>query len=78
MEYVINIYCGSEALKRLVGTKIHDQLKGNPDYIDSRIILNIDAAMTVTIWIDSDASIPSCLDMRNINKIANECKELMK
>ena len=78
MEYGISIYCGSEDLKRLVGAKIHDQLKGNQDYIDSRIVLNIDNMMTVKIWIDGDASIPSCLDMRNINKIAKECKEALK
>ena len=38
MEYGITIYCESDDLKKRVGTKIHEQLRGNPDYIDSRIV----------------------------------------
>ena len=37
MEYGITIYCEDSDLKTLVGSKIHEQLRGNQDYIDSRI-----------------------------------------
>lgn len=78
MEYGITIYCESSDLKTLVGSKIHEQLRGNPDYIDSRIVLNIDDESRVNIYIQYGIDIPSCLEMSNLDKIAKECKEELK
>lgn len=78
MEYGITIYCESDDLKKRVGTKIHEQLRGNPDYIDSRIVLNIDDESRVNIYIQYGTDIPSCLEMSNIDKIVKECKEDLK
>ena len=78
MEYGITIYCESDDLKKRVGTKIHEQLRGNPDYIDSRIVLNIDDESRVCIYVQYGTEIPSCLEMSNIDKIVKECKEALK
>lgn len=78
MEYGITIYCESDDLKKRVGTKIHEQLRGNPDYIDSRIVLNIDDESRVNIYIQYGTNIPSCLEMSNLDKIVKECKEDLK
>lgn len=78
MEYGITIYCESDDLKKRVGTKIHEQLRGNPDYIDSRIVLNIDDESRVCIYVQYGTEIPSCLEMSNIDKIVKECKEELK
>lgn len=78
MEYGITIYCEDSDLKTLVGSKIHEQLRGNPDYIDSRIVLNIDDESRVNIYIQYGTEIPSCLEMSNIDKIVKECKEELK
>lgn len=78
MEYGITIYCEDSDLKKRVGTKIHEQLRGNPDYIDSRIVLNIDDESRVNIYIQYGTEIPSCLEMSNIDKIVKECKEELK
>nr|DAK51975.1 MAG TPA: hypothetical protein [Caudoviricetes sp.] len=78
MEYGITIYCEDSDLKTLVGSKIFEQLRGNPDYIDSRIVLNIDDESRVNIYIQYGTEIPSCLEMSNIDKIVKECKEELK
>lgn len=78
MEYGIKIYCENNDLKKLVSMKIHEQLRGNPDYIDSRIILNIDDESRVCIYIQYGTNIPSCLEMSNLDKIVKECKEELK
>ena len=79
MEYVITIYCESDDLKTLVGSKIHEQLSGNPDYIDSRIILYIHSYESrVCIFVQYGTDIPSCLEMSNLDKIVKESKEELK
>ena len=78
MEYGITIYCESDDLKKRIGTKIHEQLRGNPDYIDSRIVLNIDDESRVNIYIQYGIDIPSCLEMSNLDKIVKESKEELK
>lgn len=78
MEYGITIYCEDSNLKKRVGTKIHEQLRGNPDYIDSRIVLNIDDESRVNIYVQYGTEIPSCLEMSNIDKIVKGCKEDLK
>lgn len=74
MEYGITIYCESDDLKKRVGTKIHEQLRGNPDYIDSRIVLNIDDESRVCIYVQYGTEIPSCLEMSNIDKIVKSAR----
>lgn len=78
MEYGITIYCESDDLKKRIGTKIHEQLRGNPDYIDSRIVLNIDDESRVCIYVQYGTNIPSCLEISNLDKIVKECKEELK
>ena len=79
MEYGITIYCGSGDLKTLVGSKIHEQLRGNPAYMDSRIVLDIRSYESrVCIYVQFGVEIPSCLEMSNIDKIVKECKEALQ
>ena len=79
MEYGITIYCEDSDLKTLVGSKIHEQLRRNQDYIDSRIILDIHSYESgVCIYIQYGTDIPSCLEISNLDKIVKECKEALK
>lgn len=41
----------NEEEKNRIGNKIHKQLKGNPDYINSNIILNIDVENEVWLGV---------------------------
>lgn len=57
---VITIRTSTEQEKLEVGTKIHNQLVGNDDYINTRILLNMDDndnIVTLTIFEDAK-SIP--------------------
>lgn len=38
-----------------VGKAIHDQLVGNPDYVESNILLNIDEPGTISLWVLAEA-----------------------
>ena len=79
MEYGITIYCEDSDLKTLVGSKIHDQLRGNPDYIDSRIVLDIHSHESRgCLYVQYGTNLPSCLEMSNLDKIVKECKEDLK
>ncbi len=54
---VITIRTSTEQEKLEVGTKIHNQLVGNDDYINTRILLNMDDdenIVTLTIFEDSE------------------------
>lgn len=51
----IIIKCASNEDKKALGNSIHEQLRGNPDYIDSRIVLNIDTDKVVNLVIFADA-----------------------
>lgn len=53
---VITIRTSTEQEKLEVGTKIHNQLMGNDDYINTRILLNMsndENIVTLTIFEDS-------------------------
>lgn len=53
---VITIRTSTEQEKLEVGTKIHNQLVGNDDYINTRILLNMDDddnVVTLAIFEDS-------------------------
>lgn len=41
-----------------IGDKIHNQLVGNQDYVDCRIVLNIDEPYMVSLWIDNNCVNP--------------------
>ena len=47
----IEIECSSNEEKMKVGELIHNQLKGNQDYIDNNIILNVDEDCKVIVII---------------------------
>lgn len=40
--------------RMVVGTAIHEQLRGKQDYIDNNIILNIDTDYAVELYVMSD------------------------
>ncbi len=46
----IKIEVSTEEEKFKIGNKIHEQLVGNKDYVDSNIVLNIDEPLTVQLW----------------------------
>lgn len=50
----IKILTPNDEEKMRIGKKIHEQLCGNPDYIDDRIILNIEEENEVWIGIFKD------------------------
>lgn len=51
-KYFIQIETATEDEKVKLGNKIHEQLVGNKDYIDSNIVLNIDLhPRMVQVWI---------------------------
>ena len=47
----IEIECASNEEKMRVGESIHNQLVGNPDYINSNILLNVDEDCKVILVI---------------------------
>lgn len=47
----ISIKTSTDEEKMRIGSEIHKQLQGNPDYIDSNIILNVDAGCEVWLGI---------------------------
>lgn len=47
---IISITC-DESEKMIIATKIHEQLVGNQDYIDSNILLNCDRLEAVDLFI---------------------------
>lgn len=58
LEILINTTSNEEKMR--IGTEIHQQLKGNPDYIENRIVLNIDRENRVWLGIFQDCeTVPS-------------------
>ena len=57
----ITIEVQDDKEKMAVGSRIHEQLRGNKDYIDNNIILNIDLENTVRLYIFKE-----CEDVPNI------------
>ena len=51
LKKAIEIECASNEEKMKIGKSIHDQLKGNEDYINNNIILNIDEDSKVILVI---------------------------
>lgn len=53
--------------KMRIGTAIHEQLVGNPDYINCSIILNVDEPCTIRLYVDK--SVPELnLNIPFVNK----------
>ena len=50
----IRIKVNDDKEQLAIANSIHEQLVGNPDYIDSRILLNIDVDGEVNIYIFDD------------------------
>ena len=68
--YFIEIKCGSNEEKMALGTSIHEQLVGNPNYVENNIILNVDEDKKILIWVDD-----SCTDLPIINLDLNGMKK---
>lgn len=67
--YFIEINCLTNEEKMTLGTSIHEQLVGNPNYIENRIILNVDEDKKVLIWVDD-----SCTELPIIKLDLNKKK----
>lgn len=50
----IKIKVNDDKEQLAIANSIHEQLVGNPDYIDNRIVLNIDADGEVNLYIFDD------------------------
>lgn len=50
----IKIRTPNDAEKIMIGNHIHEQLRGNPDYINDRIVLNIEVENEVWLGIFED------------------------
>lgn len=42
--------------KMRIGTAIHEQLRGNPDYVNNNIVLNVDEDSRIRLWLLKDSS----------------------
>lgn len=65
--YFLEINCGSNEEKMALGTSIHEQLVGNPNYIENRIVLNVDEDRKILIWVGDD-----CTELPIINLDLNK------
>ena len=61
----ITIYTNGRDVNTYVATYIHQQLRGNPNYIDSNIVLNMDQDDKTIIYL-----YPDDMDKNNIPNIA--------
>lgn len=52
----IIIKCSEEKDQLAIGNAIHEQLRGNPDYIENRIVLNIETENIVRVLVCDDAA----------------------
>lgn len=63
----INIYTHSDEEKNVIGAALHNALVGNENYINNRVILNIDTPWTIYVYIYDD-----CTDIEGILKTIEE------
>ena len=47
----VKIFTSNDWEKRKIGNRIHEQLRGNEDYINNNIILNIDEENEINLYI---------------------------
>lgn len=57
VKYEMILHTNSDEEKARIGAAIHEQLAGNPAYVDSKIILNIEEECTVKLIIFDDTPI---------------------
>lgn len=57
VKYEMILHTNSDEEKARIGAAIHEQLAGNPAYVDSKIILNIEDECTVKLIIFDDTPI---------------------
>lgn len=50
----IKITVQNDKEQEAIGNAIHEQLRGNPDYIENRIILNIDTDNEINLYVFDD------------------------
>lgn len=56
---IVTIETADNDEKMRIGTDIHEQLRGNPSYINNDIILNVDEDCKIRLWVDKSCeSIP--------------------
>ena len=56
----VSIKVSDEKEQMKIGNHIHEQLRGNRDYIDSNIVLNIDTDNEINLYVFEEcAEIPS-------------------
>ena len=53
-----------------IGEKIHNVLKGNPDYVNNAIVLNIDRDKRVRLWVYDESEMR--LNMVATKEVAHE------
>lgn len=53
-----------------IGEKIHNVLKGNPDYVNNAIVLNIDRDRRVRLWLYDESEMR--LNMVATKEVAHE------
>ena len=53
-----------------IGEKIHNVLKGNPDYVNNAIVLNIDRDKRVRLWVYDESE--TQLNMVATKEVAHE------
>lgn len=59
---IVTIETADNDEKMRIGTDIHEQLRGNPGYINNDIILNVDEDCKVRLWVDKNCeSIPDII-----------------
>ena len=51
LKEMITIVCKDEKEQERLGNHIHEQLRGNQDYINNNIVLNIDVKDTINLYI---------------------------
>lgn len=61
-EIVISTKTNEE--KMIIGSDIHNQLRGNQDYIDNNIILNADDDCTIRISVFREAKTPTEINIK--------------
>lgn len=57
VKYHCVVRCKDVNEKMTLGTRIHERLVGNPDYIENRIILNVDEETNIHMYVFEDAEI---------------------
>lgn len=59
LKYIVKISCHDEAEAMRIGSQIHEQLVGNPDYINDNIVLNCTSSDgNVYLLIDNVDEVP--------------------